>query len=186
MIFANGFLRLSMTGCHVAGAAGRFGVSASSCNPLECLAAISGRKHWAGISWSGRIEAHAELIFSLVEEKPDMILAELQGRLAETQLRLAVERGMKASVGTIWTFLDRCGPDVQKKTAHAAERPDILKRREAWFEDQLDLDPSKLVFIDETGAATNMARLRGRAQERSYCVPASRQVTGKLLTLWPA
>ncbi len=33
-------------------------------------------------------------------------------------------------------------------------------RREAWFEDQLELDPSKLVFIDETGAATNMARLR--------------------------
>jgi hypothetical protein len=58
-------------------------------------------------------------------------------------------------------------PDVQKKTAHAAERdrPDILKRREAWFEDQLDLDPSKLIFIDETGAATNMARLRGRAQK---------------------
>jgi transposase len=58
-------------------------------------------------------------------------------------------------------------PDVQKKTAHAAERdrPDILKQREAWFEDQLELDPSKLVFIDETGAATNMARLRGRTQK---------------------
>ena len=58
-------------------------------------------------------------------------------------------------------------PDVQKKTAHAVERdrPDILKRREAWFEDQLELDPSKLVFIDETGAATNMARRRGRAQK---------------------
>ena len=58
-------------------------------------------------------------------------------------------------------------PDVQKKSAHAVERdrPDILKRREAWFEDQLDLDPSKLVFIDETGAATNIARLRGRAQK---------------------
>ena len=58
-------------------------------------------------------------------------------------------------------------PDVQKKSAHAAEqnRPDILKRREAWFEDQLELDPGKLVFIDETGAATNMARLRGRAQK---------------------
>ncbi len=53
----------------------------------------------------------------------------------------------------------------EKKTAHAAEqeRPDILKRREAWFEDQLDLDPERLVFIDETWTATNMARLRGRA-----------------------
>jgi len=48
---------------------------------------------------------------------------------------------------------------------HAAEqeRPDILKRREAWFESQLDLDPEKLIFIDETWASTNMARRYGRA-----------------------
>lgn len=32
-----------------------------------------------------------------------------------------------------------------------------------WFEGQLDLDPEHLVFIDETGATTKMARLRGRA-----------------------
>ena len=58
-------------------------------------------------------------------------------------------------------------PDVQKKSAHAAEqdRPDILKRRAAWFDDQLDLDPERLVFIDETWASTNMARLRGRARK---------------------
>src|SRR3954470_5209570 len=56
-----------------------------------------------------------------------------------------------------------CRP--RKKTAHALEqdRPDVLKRREAWFEGQLDLDPERLVFLDETGASTNMARLRGRA-----------------------
>jgi len=54
---------------------------------------------------------------------------------------------------------------VEKKTAHASEqdRPDILKRREDWFEGQLDLDPERLVFIDETWASTNMARRRGRA-----------------------
>jgi transposase len=38
-----------------------------------------------------------------------------------------------------------------------------VRRRRAWFEGQLELDPSRLVFIDETWAATNMARLRGRA-----------------------
>jgi transposase len=54
---------------------------------------------------------------------------------------------------------------AQKKTAHAAEqdRPDVLRRREAWFEGQPDLDPARLVFIDETWASTNMARARGRA-----------------------
>jgi transposase len=53
---------------------------------------------------------------------------------------------------------------AQKKTAHAIEqgRPDILKRRRAWFEGQLDLDPERLVFIDETWASTSMARRHGR------------------------
>jgi transposase len=56
-------------------------------------------------------------------------------------------------------------PEVQKKSAHASEqdRPDVLKRRQDWFEGQLDLDPTRLVFIDETWASTNMARLYGRA-----------------------
>ena len=38
-----------------------------------------------------------------------------------------------------------------------------MKRREDWFEGQLDLDPERLVFIDETWAKTNMARTHGRA-----------------------
>lgn len=36
-------------------------------------------------------------------------------------------------------------------------------RRWEWFETQPDLDPSRLVFIDETWASTNMARTHGRA-----------------------
>ncbi len=54
---------------------------------------------------------------------------------------------------------------MEKKTARAAEqdRPDVLERRWDWFEGQLDLDPAKLVFIDETWASTNMARTHGRA-----------------------
>lgn len=57
--------------------------------------------------------------------------------------------------------------DVQKKTAHASEqdRPDVKARREAWFESQLDLDPERLVFIDETWTTTNMARKCGREQK---------------------
>ena len=34
--------------------------------------------------------------------------------------------------------------------------------RQAWFERQLDLDPERLVFIDETWASTKMARTHGR------------------------
>jgi hypothetical protein len=34
-----------------------------------------------------------------------------------------------------------------------------LKQRRDWFASQLDLDPAELVFIGETGASTNLARL---------------------------
>lgn len=36
--------------------------------------------------------------------------------------------------------------------------------REAWFAGQPDLDPERLIFIDETGLNTKMARLRGRCR----------------------
>jgi transposase len=49
------------------------------------------------------------------------------------------------------------------------DRPDILKRRRAWFDGQLDLDSAKLVFIDETGLSTKMTRLRGRALLGERC-----------------
>lgn len=41
--------------------------------------------------------------------------------------------------------------------------------REAWFEAQLDLDPERIVFIDETAAATNMERRYGRAPRGERC-----------------
>jgi transposase len=44
-----------------------------------------------------------------------------------------------------------------------------LRRRRAWFDGQLDLDPEKLIFIDETAASTKMARLRGRAKRGERC-----------------
>src|SRR4051794_41430336 len=61
-----------------------------------------------------------------------------------------------------------------KKTAHASEqeRPDVAARRQAWFDAQPDLDPEDLVFIDETGATTKMARLRGRAPRGQRCKAA--------------
>lgn len=40
----------------------------------------------------------------------------------------------------------------------------MAAKRQRWREGQASLDPEKLVFIDETGCATNMIRLRGRAQ----------------------
>lgn len=43
------------------------------------------------------------------------------------------------------------------------------QKRAAWFARQPDLDPAKLVFLDETGASTKMARLRGRSRKGKRC-----------------
>ncbi len=60
---------------------------------------------------------------------------------------------------------------AQKNTAHAAEqrRNAVNAAHEAWFEGQLDLDPTRIVFIDETAANTKMARLYGRAPRGERC-----------------
>ena len=59
----------------------------------------------------------------------------------------------------------RRGPDAQKKTLIAAERdrPDVARRRAQWLKYRGRIDPSRLVFIDETWTRTNMAALRGWA-----------------------
>jgi transposase len=62
-------------------------------------------------------------------------------------------------------------PDAQKKTAHASEqeRTDVKAARENWFGGQDDLDPKRLIFIDESGLSTKMARLRGWAPKGERC-----------------
>ena len=45
----------------------------------------------------------------------------------------------------------------------------MLRRRRAWFDGQPEIDPERLVCIDETGASTKMARLRGRAPRGTRC-----------------
>jgi len=46
----------------------------------------------------------------------------------------------------------------------------VKQAREEWIGSQALLDPARLVFIDESGAKTNMTRLRGRARGGSRCV----------------
>lgn len=43
------------------------------------------------------------------------------------------------------------------------DRPDVARRRAQWIKYQGRIDPSRLVFIDETWTKTNMAPLRGWA-----------------------
>jgi len=55
-------------------------------------------------------------------------------------------------------------------TARERERADVAADRAAWQETMPGLDPSKLVFIDESGFDTKMTRLRGRAARGAPCI----------------
>ena len=103
------------------------------------------------------LRKHEEWLLGLVRQEPDLTLEEIQRRLL-------AERQHKAGLGSVWRFFDRHGISF-KKSLRAAEqdRPDVAAARTAWAENQPKLDPERLVFIDETGTSTNMARLRGRA-----------------------
>jgi hypothetical protein len=89
--------------------------------------------------------------------KPDATLAEMQAWLI-------AEHDVKVSAGCLWKRL-RHRADAQKKSLCAAEqdRADIAEAREEWRSSQPNLDPERLIFLDETGAKTNMVRLLGWA-----------------------
>lgn len=58
------------------------------------------------------------------------------------------------------------GTLAKKKTLIAVEqnRPDVAQQRSQWNRSQPQIDPAKLVFIDETWAKTNMTRRYGRSE----------------------
>src|SRR6478735_10674449 len=75
------------------------------------------------------------------------------------------QREIATSRVSLCRFFGRHGFSF-KKIVHASEqeRTDVAERRERWRQDQPSLDPRRLVFLDETGTSTNMARTRGRAR----------------------
>jgi len=74
-----------------------------------------------------------------------------------------------------------------KKTLRASEqeREDIVHQRDQWRKFQTRIDPGRLVFLDESGAKTNMTRLYGRADKGKRCydkAPAGRWKTVTMLS----
>nr|WP_303652444.1 IS630 family transposase [Paludisphaera mucosa] len=57
------------------------------------------------------------------------------------------------------------GDHSQKKSRRAAEqdRPGLKAERAAWRDEFATLDPTRLVFVDETGSSTAMDRTHGRS-----------------------
>ena len=80
-----------------------------------------------------------------------------------------MERGV--AVATLWQVLRSRQDRRAKIGARLAEqrRSTVNAARERWFEGQLDLDPTRIVFIDETAANTKMARLAIVAPRGERC-----------------
>ncbi|WP_342167208.1 IS630 family transposase [Methylobacterium sp. SD21] len=141
-------------------AAARFGVGVATA--IRWMAALTATGTVAalpqGRARRSKLDPHEAYLRGLIAETDDITLEEMRARLRE-------EHDLTVGLGTLWAFLDACGLTYKKKTAHATEqdRPDVKVAREAWFEGQPDLDPTRLVFLDETWTSTKMARTRGRS-----------------------
>src|SRR5215210_662029 len=55
-----------------------------------------------------KLDPHRDYLLSLISAEPDITIAEMRERLVS-------EAGVLASVGTIWTFLDRAGLTFKKR-----------------------------------------------------------------------
>jgi transposase len=104
------------------------------------------------------LEPHAAWLLDLTTAEPDLTLEAIVQRLL-------AGLGLKTSEAAVRRFFKRHAITF-KKTLHAAEqdRPDVSLARERWKASQASLDPTKLVFVDETGANTKMVRVYGRCR----------------------
>jgi ABC-type hemin transport system ATPase subunit len=68
-----------------------------------------------------------------------------------------------------------------KKTLRASEqeRADVAVARLLWRDWQKTCDPARLIFLDETGAGTDMTRRHGRSPWESDAMTTLPAVTGK-------
>jgi transposase len=93
-----------------------------------------------------------------ITARPDIYLRELQAELKQ-------ERDEDVCLMTICNACRTLEQSRKKKTLIASEqdRPDVVEKRAQWRAAQEQIDPAKVVFIDETWAKTNMTRRYGRS-----------------------
>ena len=89
----------------------------------------------------------------LIRERPDATLEELRQRL-----------GVDRSIRAISRAVRKLKITRKKKDLHAQERdhPEVTRKRRAFRKEVAEIDPRRLVFVDESGATTAMTRTYGR------------------------
>jgi transposase len=96
----------------------RFGVAASTAvrwvDQWRRTGSVQPRPQ-GGDKRSQRIEAHADEILALIDETPDMTLAEIAAHLEGSH-------GLRVAVSTVWRFLERRGITLKKNRARQRAR----------------------------------------------------------------
>ena len=100
------------------------------------------------------LEPHLHTLAALIAEQPDRTLAELKDAL-----------GTPASLATIWRAVAGPGRDHQKKRSGPPNTIDLPSRPRGvvWHAAAPTWDPTRLVFLDETGMTNTLLRRYGRA-----------------------
>jgi transposase len=135
----------------------RFCVSLSFITRLLALRRQTGslapRRHRSGPPTT-LDQAGLQRLRQLVHDQPDALLDELAQQLGCGRM-------------TVWRALRRLRITRKKKTLRADERdrPDVQRQRRQFQKELAGLDPQRLVFVDEGGATTAMARTYGRAPQ---------------------
>jgi transposase len=113
-------------------------------------------------------EAARQRVRDLLQQHPDLTLAELRQRL-----------DLSCSLVAVWRTLRQLKITRKKKDLHHddRDRPDIQEQRAAFAEDLAAIDPERLVFVDESGATTALTRAYGWA-------PAGERVSGSVPGSW--
>ena len=146
----------------------RFGVSRKSVERFGKQHRLTGecRPKQIGGYRRSRLEKHDRTLRRWIGAQADLTLNELQKRCRED---------LKVSIGitALWYRLEQLGLSY-KKTTRAAEqdRPEVQTARRLWRRQQSSWDVRRLVFIDETGLNTQMARHHGRGPMGQRCLSA--------------
>jgi transposase len=156
--------------------AARFSVNTSTITRLLQLRRETGsfepRPHGGGVEPTLDHEA-LERLRKLVEEAPDATLGALGQKL-----------GISGSKMIICRALQKLGLPRKKKSKHAVERdtPEVKKRRRKFRKEVDQVEPKRLVFVDETGVTTAMTPAYGRAP-RGERVEASAPASWESVTV---
>jgi transposase len=113
----------------------------------------------------------------LIRDRPDATLNELKWR-----------GGFSCSLKTLWLAVRRRTLTFKKKSLYAdqRDRPDVQKKRRAFRRKVRTIEPTRLVFVDETGITTTMTPAYAwapRGVRAVDSVPASWETTTLIAAL---